>query len=293
MLNAGSEVNDERLKVLDGVELQGNVNVDDAALVANVRAAIRRGHPQVFPQHPQMDRVLLVGGGSSLERTLPELRDLYFAGAKVATLNGAYGWCVERNIRPSIQIVMDARPHNARFVAPYVPNCRYAVASQAHPDTWDAVADYPDVWIFHAAAGSDGEVRQVLDAYYAGQWVGIGGGTTVAMRGLSLLRTLGYMRFDLFGVDSCFLDGHGHAYAQPENDVDRRMTWKVAPPDRPDMERTFVAAPWMIKQVEDMLQLLRINGDTMNLAVHGDGLLAYVLRSIAESTTGDVSMKGD
>jgi hypothetical protein len=268
------------LRMLEGVELSGVVNTPDDELLANIRHSIRLGYPQVKPHAPHPERVCLVGGGPSLHDTFDELRTLYFAGAKVVAVNGAYQWCLERNIRPSAQIILDARASNARFVGPAIPSCRYLIASQCHPDTWSAVAGR-DVWIWHAVIG-DGPAKDLLDAFYLGQWQPIVGGTTVVMRALMLLRVLGFVRFDLFGVDSCWLDDAHHAYPQAENDRDQRIAVTVGPSGSPDLERTFHCAPWHVQQLEDFLLTIRVNGEQLLLNVHGDGLLAYVLRSGAE-----------
>lgn len=282
MINESAVIEEDRLRVLDGVTLKGSVNVSDEGLLANVRSAIRRPYPQVRPQAANGDRVVLVGGGPSLKDTESELVALVQGGAKLVTVNGAYQWCLARNLFPKSQIVMDARPSNARFVEPEIPHCNYVLASQCAPETWDAVEGRPNVWMFHAASGADGPLKELLDAHYLGQWFGVGGGTTVVTRALMLLRTLGYLRFDLFGVDSCFMHGEHHAYAQAENAADRPLKFTVAPSGAPEMGRVFECAPWHVKQFEDFLQLVRVNGEHLLLNVHGDGLLAYALAASAE-----------
>ncbi len=267
----------EDLHVLDGIEMHGHINTEDSQLLANIQHSIRLGFPQVHQQPMQKDRICLVGGGPSLDDTFNELRDLYFAGAKVVTLNGAYQWCLDRNIRPSAQIVLDARAENARFVSPAVPQCKYIIASQCAPETWAALADRPNTWIWHAVAPDNTVVKPTLDAFYLGNWVPSPGGTTVAMRSLTLLRLLGFLRFDLFGIDSCFMGAAHHAYPQAENDGDKPYDVRIYPPDYPEQARTFQCAPWMIKQLECFLQTVRLYGDSFVLNVHGDGLLAYAL----------------
>lgn len=279
MINEAAAVAPETLKVLDGIDLKGAVNVCDDTLLANVRSAIRRGHQQVRPQAPNQDRVVIVGGGPSLADTEDELVALVRDGAKLVTLNGAYHWCLERNLFPRTQIVMDARPSNARFVTPAIQRCNYLLASQCAPELWDAVEGRPDVWIFHAAAGADGPLKDLLDAFYLGQWFGVGGGTTVATRAISVLRTLGFLRFDLFGVDSCFLHGQHHAYAQAENEKDRPIKVWVQTPGENGERRSFECAPWHIKQAEDWLQMLKVNGDHFLVNFHGEGLLAHLMAS--------------
>lgn len=285
----------DKLHVLDGIELKGSINTDDAHLFQNIQHSIRLGYPQVRPQPAQPDRVVLVGGGPSLAHTFDELRALYFEGAKVVTVNGSYGWCLERNIRPSAHIVLDARASNARFVVPAIPQCKYLLASQCAPDTWAAVEGRPDVWIWHAVAGDNELLKPVLDDYYLGQWMPTPGGTTVVMRALTLLRALGFLRMDLFGVDSCYLAGRHHAYPQNENHTDRAHPVTVYPTGHPERGRVFLCAPWHLAQLQCFLQTVRINGHQFLLHVHGDGLLAYALKSSAgvEWSSIEAAMSSD
>jgi hypothetical protein len=275
-------LSDADLKVLDGIEMQGHINTEDDQLLANVKHSIRLGYPQIRPQLMQKDRIVLVGGGPSLESTLPELRELYFEGAKVVTVNGSYHWCLDHNIRPSAQIILDAQPHNARFVTPAVPQCKYLIASQCAPEVWEAVASNEDVWIWHAAAPDNSIIKPALDTFYLGKWIPSPGGTTVIIRAVTLLRILGYLRFDLFGVDSCFIGKQHHAYDQPENNTDTMHPFDVFPTGHPELKRTFLCAPWHAKQLECFLQMVRLHGDQFLLNVHGDGLLAYALQCSAD-----------
>lgn len=281
-MNETETIPESALQVLDGVTLHGGVNTPDAQILDHIRFAIRQGHPQIKRQGLQMDRICLVGSGPSLADTERELVDLLHAGAKLVTVNGAYRWCLERNLKPQTQIVLDARPENVRFLDPEVPGCHYVLASQCHPDVWRAVAGREKVWIFHGLNPENPE-RGILDEYYLGHWHGVAGGTTVTTRAIALLRMLGYLRFDLFGIDSCWMGAHHHAFAQPENDADRRLTVTASPSGHPELARTFTVAPWHLKQLEDFLQFIRINGQHVLLHVHGDGLIAYALRASAQS----------
>lgn len=283
MLNAGNAVSEETLMVLDYASpvlakamANGLVNTTDEAILSNIRAAIRRQHPQIRPFPPQHDEVCLVGSGPSLKDTEGELVDLYMGGAKIVTVNGAYQWCLERNLRPSTQVMLDARPSNARFLQPAVPRCQYVLASQCAPEAWDAVQGRPNVWIFHAAV-SEGPIRALLDAYYHGNWWGVGGGVTVATRALNLLSMVGFRRFHLFGIDCCWMGKVHHAFPQVENEADQWFDLDLSIGNRPETKRTFRVSPWHCKQFEDFAQAIRINGDHFLLQVHGDGLLAYAI----------------
>jgi hypothetical protein len=43
-----------------------------------------------------------------------------------------------------------------------------------------------------------------------------------------------------------------------------------------------MCAGWHAKQLEDMLQAIRLHGEHFLMNVHGDGLLAYALKSSAD-----------
>lgn len=280
----------DRGKVIEGVELDGHPNVSDEIYEAHIRAAIRRHLPQLRDQPSNYDRVALLGNGPSLNDTLDELNEVLRDGAKLVTTNGAYHWALEHNLRPQTQVVLDARASNVRFVEPAIPHCNYLIASTCHPDVFDAVEGRPNVFVFHPFVRkkdptTNSPVVADLDAYYLGHWVGVPGGTTVVSRALCALRTLGYVRFDLFGVDSCYLHGQHHANAQPENDADQQYRVKVSMTETPDDVREFACTGWHLVQVQDFLRLIRFHGQHFQLAVHGDGLLAHALQASANLVT--------
>jgi hypothetical protein len=266
--------------VFEGLSVDGTINTPDATLLANVQASVRRGYPQIFPTPMNAHRIALVGGGPSLSATLPELRDLVFAGAKLVALNGAYQWLIDRNFQPRAHIVLDARPETAAFITAPVPECRYYICSQCAPETWDALGDRPNVAIWHASG--DDAVSDFLDNYYLKHWSGVTGGTTVATRAIGLLRMLGFLRFDLFGIDSCWMGDQHHAFPQPQNDTDRRYRLTIEAIDSTRPARDFWVAPWHVKQLEDLILFMRAHGEKFLLNIHGDGLLAYALAAHAD-----------
>jgi hypothetical protein len=270
--------------VIEGIELVGGVNTPETQICANIAASIRRGHPQLRRQEPQMDRVVLVGGGPSLLDTEDELVALIRSGAKLVTVNGAYQWALARNLFPKTQFVMDAREGNSRFLHPEIPGCHYVLSSQCAPSTWDAVAGRERVWIFHSVSRHETDVDKatILDRYYLKAWETVGGGSTVVTRAIFALRMLGYLRFDLFGVDCSWKEDQHHAYPQPENEKDSNYMVRVAPSDALDHDRIFRCSGWHLKQYEDMLEIIRHAGHHFLLNVHGDGLLAHTLRVKAE-----------
>jgi len=262
----------------------GKMNTDDDQLLKNIAASIRRGHTQWRAGPVRPERICLVGSGPSLADTEQELRQAIWDGAILVTLNGAYHWCIEHGLKPQTQIVMDARPSNARFLMPTVPKCNYLLASQCDPKTWDAVEDREHVWIFHAVVKQEGVASDVLDTFYAGQWIGIGGGTTVVTRAINLLRIAGYVRYELFGIDCCWQGDVHHAMPQPENVNDRWALVSAGVRDKPETMREFRVSPWQLKQAEDLLTIMKVNGKHFILSSHGNGMFTYLLQTLGSES---------
>jgi hypothetical protein len=103
-------------------------------------------------------------------------------------------------------------------------------------------------------------------------WVTVPGGSTVLLRAIPLLRMLGYAKFHLFGCDSCYDGNRHHAYPQKENDGVKRATVFCA-------GETFRCAAWMVSQAQEFIDLITVMGDTFELEVYGDGLLAHILKA--------------
>lgn len=254
------------------------INVLDQTVLDQVAINIRRGLPQVCPHQVNSERVLLVCGGPSLKSTEKDLRDMFWDGGKIITVNAAYQWCIDRNLRPSAAVLMDARPFNARFLETPVKGCQYLLASQCHPTAFELCRNRQTL-IWHALSAGEDELA-LLDEYYLGRehHHGITLGTTVGIRAISLMRMLGFVKFEIFGMDSCMLDGEHHAFPQEENNKDRFLTVWLRPQGRDDLVQRFTCTVWQAKQFSDALQLIQERGELFHLNFHGPGLIATAMR---------------
>jgi len=252
--------------------LKMGMNSGRGFILDNIQQSITRQLPQV-KEHPVNDqRIAIVGGGPSLEDTIDELQQCVDDGVKLVALNGTHDWLVERGFKPSAMIMVDSRPDNARFVQKPVSTCKYFIASQCHPDVFDALKDN-EVYIWHAN-NSIGE-EQILEDYYLKNFRFIIGGSTVLLRGIWLMRTLGFTEMDVFGFDSCDMNGKHHAYDQPENDgcEMREVTC---------MGKKFQCAAWQASQFDDFQHFIQMFGDKFKLNVHGEGLIAHMMKEGAK-----------
>jgi hypothetical protein len=259
-------------KTLKQEDLPVALNVDEREIIENVRRNIRRHLPQVQPFAPQEGTILLVCGGPSLKDFEEEIKEKQKEGCKVATVNGTHNWCWERDITVGAHVMVDSRAFNARFVDPPHKETRYLIASQCHPSVFDILVDN-DVWIWHGI--SVPEEIPILNRQYFGHYFHIQGGSTVALRALNLLKVLGFRRFEVYGMDSCFSkDGEHHAYKQEENkELEQEILDVVV------AGRTFKCTAWMQSQAKEFIDQSKMLGQDIELIVHGDGLIAHLIKA--------------
>lgn len=253
------------------------LNVSDEQINANVKANIEAGWQQVQPHETNEVEVMILGGGPSLPDHLETIRQMRADGVKLITLNASYNWALEQGLTPSAQIMVDARPFNARFTRPAIEGCKYLLASQCDPSVFEGLPK-DRTYLWHT---SEATIRDILEANYKAWWP-VPSCSTVLLTGLLLLRMLGFRKFHLFGCDSCIsADQQHHAYKQTENDGE------LAIPVTVTGGRVFWCSGWMVGQAQSMLDLVKFMGDEIELEIYGDGLLAHILKTGAEMDIAD------
>lgn len=258
----------------DELVKRGRVNSAPETITRNVLSAISRKQlPQLMPYVAQETEVAICGGGPSIDGFVDDIRKLHEAGGKIVTVGGSYHWALKHKLQVGAQVVVDSRPFNARFVRPHDPKTKYMIASQCDPSVFDAAP--PDrTLMFHAALSDD--ICDMLDKNFheAGKpWYPVPGGSTVMLRAIPLMMILGFRHFHLYGFDSCLGEGNRHhAYAQPENDREGVISVTCG-------DRVFRCHPWMVSQAHEFMGLVRMLGDEVKLAVHGDGLISHILQT--------------
>ncbi len=251
----------------------GGVNTSHEDIYAHMRRNVKRHIPQAHPWPANQYRAMLLCGGPSLSDHLDEIKRKRRQGWKVITVNGTHDWALDHGIRPSLFLLVDARQFNVRFVKRPQKKCRYMIASQAHPDVFDALEGY-DLHIWHAGENSPEEGR-ILNRHYAGRWASVPGGTSIGTRAIGMAWWLGIRTIDVYGFDCCYRKKQHHAYEQPENNYGTpEWTVKIG-------RRTFACDPWMVRQCDDMCQFGETLPDNLKLTFHGDGMLSYLIKETA------------
>lgn len=239
-------------------------NTPEDRVLANVLQNSKRIKKWVKIEEPHDRVAVLVGGGPSLADTIEELMEVR---GDVFALNGAASFLDERGILPDYQVIMDARPQTADLIGPAK---HYLFASQVDPSLFDRV---PDATLWHTTYGNLKIDEQDGFPVHDDDYCIVGAAVSVGNTALPLLYVLGYRTIHVFGMDSSFRDGKGHAYSQPMNDGEpctvvsfngRDYTCSVA------MElqaRNFV---WRANQLKSA---------GVAIHVHGDGLLPALAHS--------------
>ena len=245
----------------------GTVNTTDEDIKKNVEHNIKQGYLQVEPHPTNEIEVMIVGGGPSLPQHIEKIKQLRANGVKLITINNAYKWCLDNGLTPSAMVMVDARKFNARFTKPVVEDCKYFIASQCNPSVFEGLPK-DRTYIWHTQADL---LKDILDEQYK-TWWSVPGGSTVLLRAIPLFRMLGFKRFHLFGCDSCLSeDEMHHAYEQEENDGQLVMPVNVS-------GKVFNCNPWMVSQAQEFIDLIKMLGDEIELAIYG-GLLHHILES--------------
>lgn len=260
----------------------GSVNTEHERIYNNMWVNIRRQLPQLEPYPANEYKAMLLCGGPSLNDYVQEIKRKRKAGWKLITVNGVHDWALDHGMTPSLQIMIDGRAFNTRFVQRPQETCRYAIASQAATEVFDALEGY-DVHIWHTGFSSAKEKR-ILDRYYgfpigktlSRHWFAVPGGTSVGTRAIGIATTIGIRRLDLYGFDCCYRDDTHHAYEQPENDYGKGSQWGVK-----IGRRKFRADPWMTLQADEFCQMASHLPHDLKMNVKGDGIVAYLISEYA------------
>lgn len=259
----------------------GLVNTDNETIIANMAENAKLGLSQVVPHESQEQTVMLLAGGPSLNDFEDEIIKQRGEGMPLITTNGTYNWAIERGMSPSLQLVIDAREFNKRFLRPVVDDCKYVLASQCHPESFKGLPkDRTMMWQVSLSDELLPHIKEHYGKMYE-DWYPCPGGSTATLRALCLLRMLGFHKIIVYGLDSCYLDDKPHhAYPQTENDEDKTIDITIG--GGTSKEKTFRMAPWMAYQLKDFEQMCpRVLSDCQ-LQIKGPGAIAYLIESNAD-----------
>ena len=240
-------------------------NVPMETLADNVNRSIERGGELLQAQPPHDGVAVIIGGGPSIEDQVGTLRLHSASGHHLFAMNGSGLWLQRQGIVPQALILLDARPHNARFVQGLDRRVVLYIASQCDEIVFAAAKNHRVIMWHPTLSHPNADTRPNVN---------IGGGTSTGNRALRLVHVIGYREAHLYGYDSSYRDGDSHAFDQFENAGDRAIEIYCG-------GRWFVTTPWMARQAEDFQKIaMGLIAEGLAIHVHGDGLLPEVARQM-------------
>ena len=215
-----------------------------------MRLALRRRLPEIEPLPERSDTLTVIANG-------PGALQAPLDGRPTIALNGAlklfHGKCP-----PTYWAAFDAQPMVAEFVRDAPLGTTYLVGSKCCPAVFDNLAGR-DVRLWHILSAP-------TQAMLKERWLVVPG-VSITLTAFSLMRMLGYRKFDVWGWDGCFVDGKDHAVPQRHTKQD----WDIEVGGRTFRSTTTWAA-------EGEEAVLRLRQGDYSVTVNGDGYFGALLR---------------
>jgi len=262
------------------------INTTADQVADNIRENSKLDFPSIMPHERQDTEVMLVGGGPSLLDFKDEIIEQREAGMPLITTNGAYNLMIRWGLKPSLQMIIDSRPFNKKFLTPLVDDCKYFIASSADPSLFEGMPK-DRTFFWHVALSE--EILPVIRECFGKEhdnWWATPGGSTVMLRAMCVLPFIGYRKMHIYGMDSCLnagsasRDGNSHhAYAQPENEHKNILPLVVSSEYSDEPPRMFQCQPWMLSQAAEFRDMCAMLAEHVDLDVKGNGLIGHIIKT--------------
>jgi len=231
--------------------------VPDEEIQTNVQYAKTRIENWIVECKPHHETAVMVSGGPSFKDYMDEIS----TQSRIVCVKHAHDILIENGVIPWACMLLDPRSHVQDFIENPHPEVTYFVASMCHPTTVDKLLkEKANVWGYHAHVGA-GEEK------FIGKGIMVGGGSTSAVRGVSVLHTLGFRDFKMYGYDSCY----GEKMDKGVKDkLGRQKYFKVEVSGK-----RFWTDAELLAQAQDFTKLMDQPGD-LQLDVIGEGMIPHV-----------------
>lgn len=206
--------------------------------------------------------VVFCSGGPSLKKFIPEIKKRQKAGDLVFCVKHSHDLLIENGVIPWGCMLLDPRSHVRDFIETPHDDVRYFMASMCHPTTVDRLIEKSaQLWGYHALVGA-GEQDVIKKGFI------ISGGSTAAVRGITVLYALGFRSFALYGYDSCY-------YRKPDLSV-KTKTGAQKYYQVEVLGKKFWSDSELIAQAQDFDKLIQQKDIDLRLEVNGDGIIPYI-----------------
>lgn len=240
--------------------------VSNPNILANVAYSTKLVTSYLQPCDSHDMVAVFCSGGPTLMDNLGTIKELSTdPNNYILCVKHAHDKLIQAGIVPWGCILLDPRPHVQDFIENPHPKVNYIVATMCHPTTIDRLVEAKARVLGYNALVGAGEETVLPPKSYL-----INGGTTSAIRGISVFHFLGFRKFKLFGYDSC--------YEKPKNVKEKTKTGQQKHYEVASAGRKFWTDAELVAQVQDYEKLIEV-APQLEIEVYGDGLLQHVHRT--------------
>lgn len=234
-------------------------------ILANVKYASTLIKDWMIQTAPHNFTAVVVSGGPSFRDYAEEIRELASRPDHfLFCVKTSHDWLIEQGIIPFGCFLLDPRPHVLDFIENPHKEIKYFCATMCHPVTVDKVVNSgAKVYGYNALVGS-GEEEVVKREGKSP--ILVGGGSTAAIRGISVLNAIGFKRFELFGFDSCYDNkpDEVHGFNKKKKAIETEIAG-----------RKFWTDPELLAQAQDFDKLIK-QSPHLDINLHGDGMIQHI-----------------
>lgn len=248
------------------LKMTGRCIMGDEELKAHMESALQRGLPELSKFEPETKTpVLIVGSGPSVKCELGTIRRMKASGAVLVAVKDAHDWLISQNIVPDYALALDPQEHRWNCFTQKHPDVQYLIASQCHAAMFEHLKGHQvTLWHLLFKQGQDFPNGRLL----------IPGGSTSGLRALTVMYTLGYRDFHLFGFDSCMAGDVLRVDGSGIKSGDRIIEIRIE--QKPDAE-VFYCNPSMALQAQAFQDTYAMLPGAIFTA-HGSGLIPAIIR---------------
>lgn len=219
------------------------------------------------------EKIALVGGGPSIEKTIDELKEY----KNIVACGSSHDWLISKNIIPTYAVICDPDPISANYYTKPQIGCNYLIATACDKKVFDILNGY-QITMWHCY--SDDALKELIKVEPNVQ--AVGGGCTVGLRSLSIALMLGYNNIHFFGFDSCLgeKDKH-HAYDFTDESEALGEIYKLKFGMYEGIEeKEYRCAGYQLAQASNFHEFFKEFNGAFTPTFHGEGLLPDFMRMI-------------
>ena len=245
-------------------------------IIENIRQNIKLVPGRLQEFLPHEGRACIVGGGPTVHDMRDALQHAYARGAAIVAVKHSLPILREMGIEPHYCVVLDPRTvdgtstHGAKrkdLYGGYAGRTKFLIASMSAVDTVQHLMSLKaDIALWHAFTQSAVDSGVIPADEHL-----VIGGTCAAMRAVGIMYTMGFRRFDIYGVDA------GQREAPPASELAQvgpngPKWFQVGTDPDPKVGVKWWTTGELVALAQDVDELARKTTHDASIIWHGDSL---------------------